>query len=89
MCLFFIILFLGPRLALLYIWLFQTTTFNMAFDAIFWPIIGFLFLPWTTLMYIFIAPGGVIGWDWFWLGLMLMADIASYGGGAYNNRNKF
>ena len=32
-------------------------------------------------MYIIVAPGGVIGWDWLWLGLMLAADIASYAGG--------
>lgn len=89
MCLFAIVLLLGPRLGLLYMWLFQTTRFNAAFDAIFWPMLGFLFLPWTTLMYIFISPGGLGGWDWFWLGLMFIADIASYGGSAYGNRSKF
>jgi len=45
-------------------------------------------VPWTTLMYIFVAPGGIVGWDWFWLGLMLFGDILSLTGSAYKNRDK-
>jgi len=52
------------------------------------PLLGSLFLPWLTLMYVIIAPGGVTGFDWVWLGLALVADLASYGGGAYGNRNR-
>lgn len=88
-CFLTVLLFLGPRLGVVYMWLFQTATFNAAFDAIIWPLLGFLFLPWTTLMYIFVASGGITGWEWFWLGLMFIADISSYGGGAYGNRAKF
>jgi hypothetical protein len=29
-----------------------------------------------------------VGFDWVWLGLALVADIASYSGGAYGNRNR-
>jgi len=32
-------------------------------------------------MYVIVAPGGVNGFDWLWIGLMVAADIASYGGG--------
>ena len=32
-------------------------------------------------MYVLVAPLGVTGLDWLWLGLMFIADIASYGGG--------
>jgi hypothetical protein len=77
---------MGPRAALVFFWLFQTTRFNMAFDSIIWPLLGVIFLPWTTIMYIIVEPGGIIGWDWFWLGLMFMFDILSYGG-SYYNRN--
>jgi len=89
MCLLVILLLLGPRVALVYMWLFQTTRFNTAFDAIIWPMLGFFFLPWTTLMYIFVSPDGVIGWNWIWLGVMFFIDIASYGSGAYRNHNRF
>jgi hypothetical protein len=39
-------------------------------------------------MYVAIAPGGVAGWDWLWMGLAVLADIASYAGGGYGNRNR-
>lgn len=42
---------------------------------------GWLFLPWTTLMYIAIYPGGIQGFDWILLGLGVFADMASYFGG--------
>jgi hypothetical protein len=51
-----------------------------------WPILGIIFLPWTTLMYVIVAPGGVEGFDWLWIGLMLVADIASYSGGIGRKR---
>ena len=29
-----------------------------------WAILGFIFLPWTTLMYVMVIPGGIVGFDW-------------------------
>ncbi len=49
---------------------------------------GLLFLPWTTLMYVLVSPGGVVGIDWLWIGLAVVADIASYSGSAYGNRDR-
>ena len=51
-----------------------------------WPVLGIIFVPWTTIMFVIVAPGGLIGWDWLWLGLMLLADIAWYAGGAGRKR---
>ena len=90
-CFFATLLFFGPRLAFLIYWLipYGTVKINAAFTG--WPIsgwlwglLGLIFLPWTTLMYVIIFP--VVGFDWLWLGLALLADIASYTGGAYNRR---
>jgi hypothetical protein len=39
-------------------------------------------------MYIGLFPGGIFGFDWVWIGLAVLADIASYTGGAYGNRNR-
>ena len=83
MCLFFIILLFGPRLGILVWWLLDVARFNLAFDNFFWPLLGFLFLPWTTLMYVVVFPGGVNGFDWVWLALAFVADIASYGVSGY------
>ncbi len=86
-CAFLSLLFLGPRIVGAFWWLFQPIRWQAAFSnwptGIYWiwPILGLIFLPWTTIMYILVAPGGVVGWDWLWIGIMLVADIGSYTGG--------
>ncbi|HKF36190.1 MAG TPA: hypothetical protein VKB35_04760 [Ktedonobacteraceae bacterium] len=79
-----------PRLALLFVWLF-TPLVNRAFHFTFiWPLLGLIFLPFTTLMYVFAyIPGvGLHGWGWFVVALGLLLDISSYGSSAYSNRNR-
>lgn len=92
-CAFLLLVLLGPRIVGVFWWLFQPMRWQAAFASWaggnlwwIWPILGIIFLPWTTLMYVIVAPGGVVGWDWLWLGLMLVADIASYAGGAGRRR---
>lgn len=82
---------LGPRAIGAFWWILQPLRWELAFNNFFgiwwiWPIAGLVFLPWTTLMYVIVAPGGVVGWDWLWLGLMFVGDLASYGGGAGRKR---
>jgi hypothetical protein len=90
MCCFFTTLVLfGPRLAILIWWFISPVYIGAAFNNWLWPILGWLFLPWTLLMYYLIYPGGIVGFDWIWLALALFADIASYTGGAYGNRGRF
>jgi hypothetical protein len=93
MCCFFTTLVLfGPRLAILIWWLVQPLRWQAAFQNFSWPflweLLGFLFLPWTTIMYVLVFPGGVVGFDWLWLGLGLLADIASYTSGAREGRGR-
>ena len=40
-------------------------------------------------MYLVVFPGGIIGFDWVWMALALLADLGSYSGGAYGNRDRF
>ena len=88
MCLLFAILaLLGPRALVFFWWLLEPTKWSLTFQSAFVPVIGFLFLPWTTIMYVLVYPQGVEGLDWLWLGLGLAADIMSYGGGAFGNRS--
>jgi len=88
-CLVTVLGLLGPRAAILVWWLMQPARWASAFSNFLWPLLGFLFLPWTTLAFVLVAPGGVNYFDWIWLGLGLLADLASYGGGAYGNRSRF
>ena len=87
-CLFTTLVLFGPRLGILVWWLIAPARWNAAFETFLWPFLGFLFLPWTTLMYVIVFPGGVTGFDWVWMILALFADIASYSGGAYGNRDR-
>jgi hypothetical protein len=83
------LLFLGPRFAGILWWIFDPTRWNLAFSSWIWPVLGLIFLPFTTIMFVIVAPGGnVVGWDWFWLGLAVIIDIGSYTGGGYGNRNR-
>ncbi len=87
MCCFFTSLFFfGPRLAFLIYWLIPYGRLKVAatFSTWVWPLLGLIFLPWLTLMYVIVFP--VVGFDWVWLGLALLADIASYSGGAYKRK---
>ena len=39
-------------------------------------------------MWVLVYPGGVDGFDIVWLGLAVVLDVASWGGGAYGNRGR-
>jgi hypothetical protein len=47
-CLFLIIALVMPRVAMVIIFL-LTDWFNRAFATVLWPVLGFLFMPYTTL----------------------------------------
>ena len=88
MCLLLTTLFLGPRAAIIFWWLVNPDRWDRAFDTFIWPFLGFLFLPWVTLMFVIVAPtGNVEGFDWFWLGLAFLGDLFSYGGGGVGRRS--
>ncbi|HKB20584.1 MAG TPA: hypothetical protein VKC65_06175 [Gaiellaceae bacterium] len=78
-CLFALIAVLSPRLGLLFLWLF-TPWVDKAFAGWFLPLLGLIFLPWTTLMYVLVdAPAGGIHFaGWFLVGLGVVLDISSY-----------
>ena len=79
---------IGPRFGILVWWLIDTTRWNLAFENFFLAFIGFLFLPWTTIMYVATFPGGINGFDWFILGFGILFDVMSYGGGGYSERSR-
>ena len=47
----------------------------------FWPLLGIIFLPFATLIYLLLyTPGrGLSGWDWFWVVLAALLDIGHWG----------
>ena len=89
-CLFATMVLFGPRLAILIWWLFDSTRWQLAFNNFLWAFLGWLFLPWTTLMYVLVAPtGNIVGFDWVWLGIAFLVDIGGYVSSGYGNRARF
>lgn len=79
--------FLGPRLALFLWWVFGNKV-DIAFDTWIWPLLGLIFLPWTTLAYV-LAWGpvnAVSGAGWLVVALGFAADIATYSARAAKSR---
>jgi hypothetical protein len=66
-------------------WVF-TPLVDRAFGTFVAPLLGLAFLPFTTIMYVVLFP--VVGFEWFWVGLGLLADISSYVGSAFGNREQ-
>lgn len=77
----------APRLALILMWLF-TDWLGRAFDSFVLPLLGFLFMPFTTVIYVFVSPGGLGPFDWILLVIGILIDLGSYGSGAYGRRGR-
>jgi hypothetical protein len=80
--------FIGPRVALLLWWIFDSNRFDAAFSTWLWPLLGVLLLPWTTLAYLVVwSPVvGVDGWEWIIVALGLALDLATYSSRAAKSR---
>ena len=79
--------FIGPRVALFVWWAFGDKV-DAAFDTWIWPLLGLIFLPWTTLAYV-VAWGpidAVSGAGWLLVALGFAADIATYSARSAKNR---
>ena len=52
-CLFALMAGFAPRIAVFVVWLARPTMFSAAFNGSwFWPLLGVIFLPFTTIMYV-------------------------------------
>ena len=69
------------------VWIFSDLV-DRAFSGFLVPLLGLLVLPYTTLFYVLVwSPvGGVNGWEWAFVALGFVFDIAHYGGGARARR---
>ena len=85
-CLFASLVLIGPRFAILVWWIIDQTRWDAAFDNFLVPFIGWLLVPWTTMMYVVVFPGGVEGFDWIILGIGILADLASWMSGGVGGR---
>jgi hypothetical protein len=81
MCFVLLIALISPRLALFILWI-ATTMVDRAFDGFILPLLGLIFLPITTLIYVLAyQPGpGVSGIGWVFVAFGFLMDLSALGG---------
>jgi len=86
-CVLALLAFFGPRLVLFLLWLF-TTYLSRAFDGLLLPLLGFLFLPWTTIAWAIAQNefSGASGLGLLVIVIGFLLDIGVLGGGARGRR---
>ena len=86
-CVLALLAFVGPRVVLALLFLF-TNYLNRAFDTFLLPLLGFLFLPWTTIAWAIAQNelGGANGIGLLVIVLGVLADVGVLGGGARGRR---
>ena len=78
-CMIALLIGLAPRLVLISMAIFGERL-ALAYDSWIIPLLGFFFLPYTTIFYALVwnAGAGVSGWDWIFVGLGLLLDIGKW-----------
>ena len=78
-----------PRLVLFLIWLFSDYL-GRAYATVLWPLLGFLFMPLTTLAYAWArnSNGSVTGGYLFVVVLAVLIDLGMLGGGEAQRRKR-
>jgi hypothetical protein len=83
-CIFLAIAAFAPRVGVGILWLFtdleQKAFFGWPLGAWFWTLLGLIFLPWTTLIFILVssAMGGMSLFAWLLVGIGLVMDLGQH-----------
>ena len=87
-CLVALLFLMFPRVALVLLWLFSNYL-ERAYHGILLPLLGFLFLPLTTLVYAYMINNSVPtnGFNLVWLILAVLIDLGAMGHG-YRSRRR-
>ena len=89
-CLLVLLSAFAPRIVFLMIWIARPEVVDAVFDTFLFPLLGLIFLPFTTLVWLFLdrPPFGVTGFDWFWVALAVLLDLSHYAS-TYGQRDRF
>lgn len=86
-CVLLLLFLAGPRLVLALLFFFSNYI-TRAYHGILLPLIGFIFLPWTTLVYAWVinSHGHVEGLYLVALIIAVVVDLGAHGGGWRHSR---
>jgi hypothetical protein len=89
-CLLLIIILAFPRLALVLMWLFSNYLGRAFHGGLLIPLLGFIFLPLTTIVYAWELNNGLPteGINLVWLLLAVIIDLGGLGGGAHRQSRR-
>lgn len=79
-CLLVLLSAFAPRLVVVFAWIARPAYVDSVFDTFILPLLGLIFLPFTTLMWLLVGapPQGVQGLDWLWIVLAVLLDLSHY-----------
>ena len=89
-CILVILLLAFPRVVM--VLLFLTTTYlQRAYHGLLIPLLGFFFLPLTTLVYAWLVNNNLplAGINIIFLLIAIFLDLGGMGGGAWHRRNRY
>jgi hypothetical protein len=92
-CLIAVLALAFPRLAVVLVWFFNTGYFSRAFGSTLLPLLGFVFLPLTTLTFAYahnsLGQGGqMTSLGWLLTLIALLLDFGLLGGGHRHYRRR-
>ncbi len=89
-CLLLFIVLLFPRVALLLMWVFSNYLQRAFHASLFLPLLGFIFLPLTTIVYAWELNSGMptSGINLLWLLIAVIFDLGGLGGGAHRQSRR-
>jgi len=87
-CLIGLAIAFAPRIMLILAWLFGSRWDEVWQGNWLLPLLGIIFLPYTTVMYLLVwsSVTGISGWDWIWIILGVVLDISKWAQIANNRR---
>ena len=77
-----------PRFAILVGWVNDQAAWQAVFGSDVWLLGGFIFFPWTTLIYAFVQPNGLSLLNWIFLGCAFLIDLGTWGVGFFASRQQ-
>jgi hypothetical protein len=89
-CLLVLLASFAPRVVLVILWIFSNLV-DRAFSGFLVPLLGLIFLPYTTLFYVlsWSPVGGVSGWGWFFVICGFLFDVGHWAGSGYSGRQRY
>jgi hypothetical protein len=89
-CILLLVILSFPRVALALMWIYSTYLQRAFHDGLVLPVLGFIFLPLTTIVYAWEVNSGMptTGVNLVWLLIAVIIDLGGLGGGVHRRSRR-